>query len=57
MRPSKGTLPSVIAPFAGLAGPHSPQDVRPEKSDSRGQWRHWRQPWPHGPGDAPDNNP
>lgn len=30
----RGTLCSVIAPFAGLAGPWSPQDVRPEKSDS-----------------------
>lgn len=30
----RGTLYSVIAPFAGLAGPWGLQDSRPEKSDS-----------------------
>lgn len=30
----RGILHSVIAPFAGLACPWSPQELRPEKSDS-----------------------
>lgn len=30
----RGTLHSVIAPFADLAGPWGPRELRPEKSDS-----------------------